>query len=93
MWYRTRGSCVCGLSLLFGQTSTPMYKWLKFASKFLLHVLSSDLNSKVRVPSIETIRFYQSVIGNKYPLCSNVWAAADGIKLFIQKLGEELKQK
>ena len=64
MWYRTRGSCARALSLLFGLTSTPMYKWLKFARKVLLHVLSSDLNSKIRLPSIETIRFYQSVIGN-----------------------------
>ena len=26
MWYRTRGSCARGLAMMFGQTSTPMYK-------------------------------------------------------------------
>ena len=92
MWYRTRGSCARGLAMLFGQTSTPMYKWLKFSRKVLLQVLSRDINSKVALPTHEKIRFYQSVIGAKYPLCSNVWAAADGIKLLLEKSTSEQKQ-
>ena len=92
MWYRTRGSCARALSLLFGQTSTPMYKWLKFSRKVLLHVLSRDLNAKVIPPTVDKIRFYQNIIGSKYPLCSDVYAAADGIKLLIQQSGDEQKQ-
>ena len=53
MWYRTRGSCARGLAMLFGQTSTPMYKWLKFSCKVLLQVLSRDINSKVALPTHE----------------------------------------
>ena len=30
MWYRTRGSCARSLSMIFGQTSSPLYTWLKF---------------------------------------------------------------
>ena len=92
MWLRTRGSCARSLSLHFGQTSTPMYKWLKFARKCLLHALSRDPASQVNLPSLSKIRFYQEVIGLKYPLCSDVWAAADGLKLLIQKAEDDLKQ-
>ena len=40
MCYQTRGTCTRSLALSFGQTSTPLYKWLKFGRKVLLHVLS-----------------------------------------------------
>ena len=78
--------------MYFGQTSTPMYKWLKFARKCLLHALSCDLDSKVLLPTVLKVIFFQEVIGAKYPLCSDVWAAADGLKLLIQKSTNELKQ-
>ena len=71
--------------MLFGLTSTPMYSWLKFGRKVLLHVLSNDDDAKVILPSLVKVRFYQEVIGLKYPLCHDVWAAADGLKLLIQK--------
>ena len=58
----------------------------------LLHELSRDLDAKVIPPSVDKIRFYQSIIGSKYPLCSDVWAAADGIKLLIQQSEDEQKQ-
>ena len=92
MWFRTRGSCARSISMHFGQTSTPMYKWLKFARKCLLHALSRDVDSKVLIPTISQVKFFQEVIGAKYPLCSDVWAAADGLKLLIQKSTDERKQ-
>ena len=92
MWYRTRGSCARSLSMMFGQTSTCLYKWLKFSRKVLLQVLSRDIDSIIQLPSLEKVRFYQEVIGNKYPLCSDVWAAADGIKLLLEKSGDDSKQ-
>ena len=63
MWYRTRGACSRNLAMLFGQTSTPMYKWLKFSRKVLLHVLSRDDESKVVLPTVDDVRFYQAAIG------------------------------
>ena len=85
VWCRTKGSCSRSLAMLFGLTSTPMYSWLKFGRKVLLHVLSNDDDAKVILPSLVKVRFYQEVIGLKYPLCHDVWAAADGLKLLIQK--------
>ena len=31
VWYRMKGPCNRTLVMIFGQTSTPLYKWLKFA--------------------------------------------------------------
>ena len=92
MWYRTRGSCARSLALMFGQTSTCLYKWLKFCRKVLLQVLSRDSDSIVQLPSVSKVRFYQEVIAQKYPLCADVWAAADGLKLLVEKSGVDSKQ-
>ena len=93
VWYRTKGSCSRSLAMLFGLTSTHMYSWMKFGQKVLLHVLSSDDDAKVMLPSLEQVRCYQEVIGQKYPLCNDVWATADGVKLLIQKADSENKDR
>ena len=41
-WYRTRGAVSRLLALVFGQTSTPLYKWLKFGRCILLSTLIQD---------------------------------------------------
>ena len=46
MWYRTTGACTRSLSLTFGQTSTPMYRWLKFGRRILLKSLINDNSAK-----------------------------------------------
>ena len=91
MWYCAQGSCFRNLDLLFGQTYTSMYKWLKFSRRVLLHVISRDINSKVIMPSIEDVRIYNEVIGAKYLLRGDVWGAADGIKQLSEAPGDEIK--
>ena len=92
MWYRTRGSCARGLAMLFGQTSSPLYLWLKFGRKVLLHVLSRETRALVRLPNEEEVRFFCHVIANKYPVLQDVWGAADGLKLTIQSPTDHTKQ-
>ena len=92
IWHRTRGACSRNLKMLFEQTSTPMYMWLIFSRKFLLHVLSRDSDSKVSLPTVDDVRFDQSAIGEKYPLCHDIWGATDGLKLLIQSSEDEAKQ-
>ena len=53
MWYRTTGACTKSLSMHFGQTSTPMYRWIKFGRRILLKSLINDANAKVELPSQE----------------------------------------
>ena len=92
MWYRTRVYWSMNLSLLFGHPFSPLYTWLKFSRKVLLHVLSRDPDSQVRLPTVDNVRFYQAAIGEKYPLCADVWEAADSLKLLIQSTEDESKQ-
>ena len=85
MWFRTRGALTRNVALHFGQTSTPLYKWLKFARKILLSVLINHPEAAVVTPNDEEIIFYISCIGAKYKYCPNVWAAMDGMKLLVEK--------
>ena len=92
MWYRTRGSCARGLAAVFGQSSTSTYKWLKFGRKALLHVLCKDQDAMVTLPTESEIRQFVNAINVKYPVLTNVWAAADGLKLLIHPPSSHAKQ-
>ena len=83
-WYRTKGSCARTLALMFGQTSTPLYRWLKFGRKVLLHVLSRAPEAQVMLPTREQVAEFKEAVSEKYPFCPNVWGAADGLKLLIE---------
>ena len=83
MWYRTKGSCTRVLAPFFGQTASPMYKWLKFGRIILLHVLSNHEAAKVRLPTSEELESFKVAVSAKYPHCPNVWEAADGLKIMI----------
>ena len=51
MWYRTTGACSRNLALHFGQTCTPMYRWIKFGRRILLKSLINDDDAKLQSPS------------------------------------------
>jgi hypothetical protein len=82
-WYRTRGSCARALVMIFGQTSTPMYKWIKFGRRILLHVLSRSSIAKVKLPTENEVVTMQDAAFDKYPSCGDVWGAGDGLNLLI----------
>ena len=87
MWYRTRGSCSRGLAILFGQTSTPMYRWLKFGRMILFKYLINNDDTKLKLPSQEEIQVFKNTISDKYPVLDNVYGAVDGLKLKVQESG------
>ena len=93
-WFRTRGSVARGLSMAFGLTSTPMYKWLKYGRKILLCALQTNPVAVVKLPTKERTEVYIDALAAKYPVLRHhrVWAACDGIKLPIQKSGVWTKQ-
>ena len=62
-----------------------MYRSVDFARKILLYCLIQDPDAKIAHPTLEQVRFFQSVIGRKYPHVASVWAAADGLKLDFQR--------
>ena len=42
------------------------------------------------MPTNDEVGFYREIIGAKYAICDNVWAAADDIKLLIQDPTEDV---
>ena len=71
-WYRARGSCSITLNMMFILTSTPMYKWIHFDRKVLIHLRCRDPDAVIRLPTSDEVRFYQNAIGTKYPNVTEV---------------------
>ena len=85
MWYMTRGAVSRNLQMSFGQTHSPLCKWVSFGQKILLSVLIDQPEAAITIPTDAEILFYQSCIAEKYPHCSEVWGALDGLKCTIEK--------
>ena len=51
--------------MIFGQTSTPMYKWLKFGRNILLACLIRYLDARIDLPTNNEVRLYQEAIAAK----------------------------
>ena len=64
-----------------------MYKWLTFARRILLVCLINDPDTRITVPTLEEVRKYQKAIGEKYHLVGNVWGAANGLNLCVERSG------
>lgn len=95
VWFRTRGSVSRGLQHFFGQTSSPIYKWLRFSRRVLLYAMQQRvIESSIKKPTREEIDVYSNAISALYPILEGekVWGAADGIKISIQGNCDYLKQ-
>ena len=57
-WFQTWGSLAWAMSLAFGLTAPPMYKWLRFSQRILLFVLQKNPLAKVCQPTSEQIEEY-----------------------------------
>ena len=66
-----------------------MYAYVYMVKVFLK---SATTCSNPIMTSAEDVRFYNKVIGVKYPLCGNVWGAADDIKLLSEAPSDGIKQ-
>ena len=83
-WERTRGSEMI-LSLLFGISGSVCSLFIRFGRRILLKVLIQDSKAAVRMPTDEEIPILQSAIQTKYKNLKNVYAMADGLKLYLEQ--------
>lgn len=90
-WYRTRGSCFV-LCILFGITASVCHLFLRFGRRILVRILKKDSLARVTPPDDEEVKFLQRIIAEKYPLLSDVYAVADGLKLLLQQSGDSVIQ-
>ena len=66
-WYRTRGSCTCTLSFIFGLTGSQLYNWLLFGRHVCLCILQKHHIAKVNLTTKEEVDMYTAVVRRKYP--------------------------
>jgi DDE superfamily endonuclease len=83
-WYRFRGPEYI-LQGWFGFTGTHANTWLKFGRRGLLIVLSSNEHAKVEMPSDEKVVELCALTRVRHPLLTDVFAVADGLKLYFQQ--------
>jgi hypothetical protein len=86
VWTRTRGS-LTALQLIFGLSCSNLCMYLRFGCRVIVEALKIDSLAMIAIPSNEIIALYQEAVGAIYPLLSDVWSTMDGLKLYLQQLG------
>lgn len=76
--------------LIFGLTAGHLSLWLRFARRCLLvRILRDDPLAKVMLPTEHEIWQFEEAIVLKYPALERCWGAMDGLKLRLEKAGDE----
>ena len=78
--------------MLFGVTGSTLSDWLRFGRHCLNIVLYDNFHAKIEMGSEEKIRLWKDAMAAKYPDLGNVYLAVDGLKLLIQKPGDDRVQ-
>ena len=80
------------LSILFGVSGSVCSLFIRYGRRLLLHVLRNDQHARIRMPTNEEVTDFQSVICAKYSSLQNVYAVADGLKLYLEQAGDGVIQ-
>ena len=83
-WYRFRGAEYI-MQGWFGFTATHCNVWLRFSRRILFMALHQNYLAKVRYPDDATIEEYKAMIERRHPALKDVYATADGLKLYFEK--------
>ena len=90
-WTRTRGSYMI-LQIIFGLTHGSLSVWLRFSRRMIVKILLTHEDAVVRLPTADEATLFATMINQKYPLIKNCWGAMDGLKLTLQRAGNETQQ-
>jgi hypothetical protein len=85
-WTRTWGSFAV-LQIIFGMTAGCLSLWLRFGRRLLIQILCNNERSCPLMPTDNEIAGFVSAISTKYPARTNCWGAIDGLKLRLQRSG------
>jgi hypothetical protein len=61
--------------------------WLRFGRRLLIQILRNDERSSPSMPTDDEIAGFVSAISTKYPALINCWGPIDGLKLRLQRSG------
>jgi hypothetical protein len=88
---RAKGS-LFSLQMIFGATHSVLSLFLRYSIKLLYKVLKEEPSARIEIPAEEDIREYQEVIASNFPVLDGTWCVVDGLKIPIQKSGDEATQ-
>ena len=85
--------CPCWmLSMVFGCTTSVIDMMLKFGIHILDLVLQWLPEAEIRLPNAEEVKKYTGAFQSKYSLLTNVWGVLDGLKLYLESVGDSVIQ-
>jgi DDE superfamily endonuclease len=82
-WFRFRGAEYI-LQGWFGFTGSHSNVWLRFGRRGLLVVLQNEPSARVEMPSTQQVQLFKSILQARHDLLDDVYAFADGLKLFFE---------
>jgi DDE superfamily endonuclease len=90
-WFRFRGAEYI-LQGWFGFTGSHANVWLRFGRRGLLIVLQNDPSARVEMPSTQQVQLLKSIVQARHDLLDDVYAFADGLKLFFESTTDRDEQ-
>jgi DDE superfamily endonuclease len=86
-WFRFRGAEYI-LQGWFGFTGAHANVWLRFGRRGLYLVLYKDPSAKVMMPTDAKVETLKSIVQARHELLTDVFAFADGLKLYFESTGD-----
>jgi DDE superfamily endonuclease len=86
-WYRFRGAEYI-LQGWFGFTGSQANVWLRFGRRGLLLLLQNEPTARIEMPSVEHVNLLMSIVKERHDLLDDVYAFADGVKLFFESTAD-----
>ncbi len=74
------------LQLIFGMLMSNLQMYLKFVQKIISQILKYHTAAKIQLPTPEEVSEFTVAINSKHPALTYVWAAMDGVKLFLEQV-------
>jgi hypothetical protein len=91
MWTRTTAQDFV-LGSYFGLVCSSVSVWPRFGKRLLLEVLRQREDSVIKLPSPEKVEQYKQSISQQYPSLENVALFGDGLKILLQRAGDDIVQ-
>jgi hypothetical protein len=88
---RTAGS-LYALQMVFGASHSVLCLFLLFSMRLLFRVLREEADAKIALPSAQEVAEFQEVVRTNFPALDGAWCVMDGLKVKIQKSGDEATQ-
>ncbi len=92
VWMQTRG-LLNFFQLVFDLTYSNLSMYLRFGVRLFVEMFRDNPLARVSIPSTEEIELFKEAFAARHPLLTDCWVTMDGLKLFLQQLGNVIIQE